>query len=233
MSDMKRLMGLDVDIPQIQLWPIERLVAYHNNSRTHSPAQVKQIKASLLEFGWTNPILADAMGTVAGHGRTMSAAELYREGKQIKFPNGTAIPIGYVPVVDCTGWSDAQRKAYVIADNQLALNAGWDYEILAIELGDLKDVGFDMDLVGFDPDELAKILGEDVETELPELPADDKDPFEKMSFTLHEEQVDAVKDALDLAKSMGPFIASPNENSNGNALARICEMFLMQNGGGE
>lgn len=234
MTPLDKALGVDqVDVPQIRLWPIARLVAYHNNSRTHSPEQIRQIKASLMEFGWTNPVLADAMGVVAGHGRTEAATELYREGKQIIFPGGVVIPIGYVPVVDCTGWSDEQRRAYIIADNKLAENAGWDYGALAIEIGDLDDAGFDVDLLGFDDDELAHILGEDAETDLPELPEGDKDPFEKMSFTLHEDQADKVREALALAKRMGPFEDSPNENSNGNALNRICELFVMQNGDGE
>lgn len=171
MSDMKRLMGLDADVPKITLRPIESLVPYANNSRTHSPKQLEEIKASLLEFGWTNPVLADDLGTVAGHGRTMAAAELYKQGKQISFPSGSPIPIGYVPVVDCTGWSDAQRRAYIIADNKLALNAGWNEDLLSIELTDLDAAGFDLSLTGFDEDELANLLAPDLEP-----PPDDKDP---------------------------------------------------------
>jgi DNA modification methylase len=159
--DLKRMIGLDVDIPQITLRPIDGMVAYHNNSRTHSATQLAEIGASLMEFGWTNPILADAMGTLAGHGRTMAAAELYRQGKQIKFPNGAPIPIGMVPVVDCTGWSDAQRRAYIIADNKLALNAGWDMDLLSLELTELDEIGFDLSLTGFDEEELADLLAID------------------------------------------------------------------------
>jgi DNA modification methylase len=169
--DMKQMMGLDVEIPQITLRPIDSMVAYHNNSRTHSIGQLAEIGASLLEFGWTNPILADALGTVAGHGRTMAAAELYRQGKQILFPNGSPIPIGMVPVVDCTGWSDAQRRAYIIADNKLALNAGWNMELLSIELTELGEIGFDLSLTGFNEDELADILTIE-EQELPDADPD-------------------------------------------------------------
>lgn len=151
-------MPKDQSPPQIALRPIESLVAYANNSRTHSPTQIEQIQRSLLEFGWTNPVLADGIGVVAGHGRLLAANGLYASGKQIRFPNGTPIPLGMVPVVDCSGWSDAQRKAYVIADNQLALNAGWDEEILRAELQDLSTDGFDMNLLGFDEDFLAEIL---------------------------------------------------------------------------
>lgn len=158
MDDLSRMMGTDVDIPQITLRRIDTLMAYANNARTHSPAQVEQIMASLMNFGWTNPVLVDEMGTVAGHGRTMGASELYRLGKQIKFPNGSPIPIGMVPVIDCSGWSDAQRKAYILADNKLALNAGWDEELLGAELRALNDVGYDLDVIGFSEEELADLM---------------------------------------------------------------------------
>ena len=157
-------------MPQIELRPIEELIPYARNARTHSPDQVGQIKASLLEFGWTNCVLADDMGIVAGHGRVMAATELYRAGKQVKFPNGAPIPVGKVPVVDCTGWSAAQRRAYIIADNKLALNAGWDDELLRLELQDLKAEDYDLDLLGFSDDELDGLLG------LEDLDSNDADP---------------------------------------------------------
>lgn len=171
----------DLSMPQITLRPLESLVPYARNSRTHSPEQIGQIKASLAEFGWTNPVLADDAGIVAGHGRTLAAAELYQHGHQIRFPNGAPIPPGMVPVVDCSGWSEAQRRAYIIADNKLALNAGWDEELLAVEMVDLKDMGFDIDLLGFDETELAELLAvpapedllaEESEDDAPEPPAD-------------------------------------------------------------
>lgn len=171
-KDLEKIMGFrPADIPQIRLKPIESLVAYGRNSRTHSKTQVEQIKRSLLEFGWTNPILADDMGTVAGHGRAMAAEDLYRQGVQIKFPNGTPIPIGQVPVVDCTGWTDEQRRAYIIADNKLALNAGWDEELLSLELKELDAAGFDLDVIGFDEKELDDLLAE-----LPPELGGDSDP---------------------------------------------------------
>lgn len=173
-KNLEKMLGFRPDdIPQIRLKPIENLVVYARNTRTHSKVQVEQIKRSMLEFGWTNPILADDMGIVAGHGRVMAAEELYRTGQQILFPNGTPIPIGQVPVVDCSGWSDEQRRAYIIADNKLALNAGWDEDLLSLELKELDAAGYDLDVIGFDENELAELLKE---TEL-ELP-DDKDPDE-------------------------------------------------------
>lgn len=166
-KNIEKLMGYRPDgIPQIKLKDIETLIPYARNTRTHSKVQVEQIMRSLVEFGWTNPVLADDMGIVAGHGRVMAAQELYRKGKQILFPNGSPIPIGQVPVVDCTGWSNEQRRAYIIADNKLALNAGWDEELLSMELKELDATGFDLDLIGFDEAELAGLLADD-ELELP------------------------------------------------------------------
>lgn len=128
---------------------VESLIPYARNARTHSTAQVAQIAASIAEFGFTNAVLADEKGIVAGHGRVLGAQQLYAAGKTITLPSGEAIPVGTVPVVDCSGWSDTKRKAYIIADNQLALNAGYDLEILKLELADLKLEGFDLELLGF------------------------------------------------------------------------------------
>ena len=129
---------------QIAQRKVEELIPYVKNSRTHSDAQVAQIAASIKEFGWTNPILVDGEnGIIAGHGRLMAARKL---GKS------------EVPVIELKGMTEAQKRAYVIADNQLAMNAGWDTSLLSLELTDLQDVGFDLDLLGFDPKELAKLL---------------------------------------------------------------------------
>lgn len=162
MSDLKKMMGLDPEVPQIKLRPLESLVAYARNSRTHSPAQVEQLQASMLEWGWTNAVLIDDLGIVAGHGRCMAAEALYKRGEQVKFPNGTPIPIGLVPTLDCSGWSAEQRRAYILADNQLALNAGYDYELLKLELKDLDAAEYNLDLIGFNEDELAELLAEEV-----------------------------------------------------------------------
>lgn len=146
---------------QVRLMDAQSLVPYARNSRTHSPDQVRQIKSSILEWGWTNPILADlASGNVivAGHGRQMAALELFKDGAQIKLPGGRLLPAGKIPVIDCSGWSEAQRRAYVIADNKLALNAGWDNEMLAVELEELRDLDFDLLLTGFGASELADLL---------------------------------------------------------------------------
>ena len=133
---------------------IDSLIPYARNARTHSSEQVAQIAASIVEFGFTNPILVDAKGIVAGHGRLAAARLVYSTGNQIKLPSGEAIASGKVPVIDCTGWSDAKRRAYIIADNKLAQNAGWDDALLRLELDDLKHEGFNLDLLGFTAEEL-------------------------------------------------------------------------------
>lgn len=142
--------------------PIESLIPYARNSRTHSDAQVAQIAASIREFGWTNPVLIDAEGgIIAGHGRVMA---------------GRKLGITEAPCIVLENLTDAKRRAYVIADNKLALNAGWDVELLKIELGDLKNLDFDLSLTGFDPGELANLLADKTEgltdpDAVPETPA--------------------------------------------------------------
>lgn len=164
--DFKKLAGFEPDnIPQIKLQPLANLPKYDRNARTHSGEQVAQLEASMLEWGWTNPMLVDDIGIVAGHGRGEAAERIYARGEQIKFPNGTPIPIGYVPVVDCSGWSPEQRKAYILADNQLAANAGWDFGLLSSELKLLEDEGYDLGLIGFDDDQLAELLADGEATE--------------------------------------------------------------------
>ena len=134
---------------QIEYVKTSKLVPYARNSRTHSDEQVAQICASIKEFGFTNPVLIDDEGVIiAGHGRTMAAQRL---------------DMKEVPCLRLGHLTDAQKKAYVIADNKLALNAGWDDEMLAIELRELKEGDFDLSLTGFDDDELAALLAEAVE----------------------------------------------------------------------
>lgn len=140
----------------IEYESVEALIPYAANSRTHSDAQVAQIAASIKEFGWTNPILIDGDNTIiAGHGRLLAARKLGME----KVP---AIRIGHL--------SKAQQRALVIADNKLGLNAGWDYDLLKIELKELDDLKFDLTLTGFDIGELSNLFDDPVieEKEIPE-----------------------------------------------------------------
>ena len=144
---------------------IEDLIPYVKNSRTHSEDQIAQIAASIKEFGWTNPVLIDGdNGIIAGHGRVMAA-------RKLKFKE--------VPTIELKDLTETQKKAYIIADNRLALNAGWDNEMLTIELNDLLADGFALDILGFDAKELDALLtpkevegltDEDAVPEIPEEP---------------------------------------------------------------
>jgi len=151
---------------QIEHWPLEKLIPYARNPRTHSDAQVAQIAASIAEFGFNNPTLVDTKaGIIAGHGRLLAARKLQLEK---------------VPVIVLDHLTEAQKRAYIIADNQLALNAGWDDEILRSELAALQDEDFNIRIIGFEDEELARLLAaqdaaegltdEDAVPELPETP---------------------------------------------------------------
>jgi DNA modification methylase len=147
---------------KVERWSIDKLVPYARNARTHSDEQVGQIAASIKEWGWTTPVLVDEQGSIiAGHGRTLAAQRLQ---------------MTEVPVMVAKGWSDAKKRAYVLADNKLAMNAGWDNEMLALELGEIGDLGFDLDLTGFTADEIAALMPEQIkpgqtdEDAVPEVP---------------------------------------------------------------
>lgn len=125
---------------KVERRPVASLTPYARNARTHSPGQVDQIAASIREWGWTVPILVDETGgIIAGHGRVLAAHKL---------------GLAEVPVMVAAGWTEAQKRAYVLADNKLALNAGWDNELLALELAELDEEGFDIGLTGFTQDEI-------------------------------------------------------------------------------
>jgi DNA modification methylase len=150
------------DTTSFKFAAVEDLIPYVRNSRTHSEAQVTKIAASIREFGFLNPIIVDGeSGIIAGHGRLLAAQKL---------------GLAQVPVIEAAHLSEAQKRAYVIADNRLALDAGWDNDLLKIELEDLKLDGFDLALTGFDLDELADLLAEPTEgltdeDAVPEVPA--------------------------------------------------------------
>jgi ParB-like chromosome segregation protein Spo0J len=201
---------------RIEMWPINRLVPYERNARTHSPEQVAQIVASIQEFGFTNPLLVDgADGVLAGHGRLAAAKDM---------------GLAEVPVIVLDHLTPTQRRAYILADNQLALNAGWDAELLQQEIVGLNLADFDLSLLGFDEDRIAGLLegGANVQEldEMPALPSGDREPFQQMTFTLHDDQAELIKEAVQKAKGMGPFADTVNQNSNGNGLARVAELFL-------
>jgi DNA modification methylase len=149
--------------PRYNTAPVASLIPYARNARTHSEAQVAQIAASIREFGFTNPVLVDGeRGVIAGHGRLMAARKLGMDE---------------VPVIELSHLTPAQKRAYILADNKLALNAGWDEDLLRIELGDLKLDGFDLGLTGFGEDEIGRILidasdGLTDPDQVPEVPVD-------------------------------------------------------------
>ncbi len=192
------------------------LTATAGNPRTHSAAQVEQIVSSIREFGFTNPLLIDEHdGIIAGHGREQAAA---------------ALDMAEVPTICLPGLSQAQRKAYVIADNKLALNAGWDAELLALDIESLIEVEFDVSLTGFNEAELVPYTGMVNGTEFPDLSSADRVAFQRMAFVLHDDQVELVKAAIRTAKKCGEFADEINTNRNGNALARICFDYCERNG---
>lgn len=157
-------------VVSVRLFPIADLSPNPRNARTHPAEQVAQIAASIKEFGFTNPILADVDDDgiiAAGHGRRLAVLKLMEAGDTIRLPNGRALPKGMVPIIDCSGWSESQRRAYTLADNRLAETSEWDDELLKLELVFLQEDGFDLDLTGFDAKALEKLLA---------LPEDDPAP---------------------------------------------------------
>src|ERR1700682_5576295 len=121
---------------RIEHWPIEKLIPFANNPRTHSDGQIAQIAASIKEFGFNNPILVDTKhGIIAGHGRVLAARKL---------------GLTEVPIIVLDHLSETQKRAYIIADNTLALNAGWNDELLRVELAALQEEDFNVNLIGFE-----------------------------------------------------------------------------------
>ena len=153
---------------QMQLVPLSKLVPYVNNARTHSPEQITKLRSSLREFGFVNPVIIDQdFGIIAGHGRVMAAKE---EG------------IEEVPCVFVDYLTEAQKKAYILADNRFAQDAGWDEELLRIEIESLQGADFDVSLTGFDPDELADLFADDSDSDVKDDDFDLSAALEKAAF---------------------------------------------------
>jgi ParB-like chromosome segregation protein Spo0J len=177
---------------KVKRWPVAKLVPNARNARTHSDEQVTQLAASIEEFGWTIPVLVDeAGGIIAGHGRILAAHRLGIED---------------VPVMVAAGWSDAKKRAYMLADNKLTLNGEWDLERLAIEIAELRASDFDVSLVGFDESEIEALLREpgstDVEGEwqgMPEYAHEDKTAFRTLPVHFRDQEaVDAFAERVGL-----------------------------------
>jgi DNA modification methylase len=187
--------ALDLKIEQ---WPVERLVPYARNARTHSDGQVAQVAASIAQFGFVNPILVGPDRVIiAGHARLLDARKL---------------EMSEVPVIVLEHLSEAQRRALVIADNRLALNAGWDEEMLAVELGALREEDFSLDVLGFDDEELTRLLAaedategltdEDSVPEVAETPV--SQPADLWHLGDHKLMVGDATVAADIQRLMGP-----------------------------
>jgi ParB-like chromosome segregation protein Spo0J len=133
---------------KVERWSLDRLIPYATNARTHTPEQIDRIAASITEWGWTVPILADEHGgVIAGHARILAARKL---------------GLSDAPVMVAIGWTQAQKRAYVLADNQLAINGtGWDESLLRVEMADLRDMAFDLSLIGFGEDEVEPTMPEE------------------------------------------------------------------------
>ena len=189
----------------------DQVIPYARNPRRNDAA-VSAVAASIREFGFRQPIVVDEdMTVLVGHTRLKAAQSL---------------GLTKVPVHIAKGLTESQRKAYRIADNKLNDLAVWDDEMLALELVDLQNASYDLTLTGFGEEELVKALSEVPEVEFGALPDGPKSDFEQMTFTLHTSQAETVREAMERAKAAGPFVDSPNENGNGNALARIAEVAL-------
>jgi len=194
--------------------PIDSLIPYAKNARVHDEAQIAQIAGSIKEFGFNNPVLIDKdNGIIAGHGRVMAARKL---------------GLTEVPTILLDHLNETQRKAYILADNRIAINSTWDNEMLSLELMDIKD-DVSLAMLGFNVDELDALLKEISSTELPNLPNGDKQPFQQKTFTLHDEQFNIVDDAITKARTNPIIDTGLNDNSNGNALTLICEQWLNAN----
>ena len=199
---------------KIEQIPTEKLIPYARNAKKHDAAQVSKLAGSIREFGFNNPVLIDAQnGIIAGHGRVMAAQKLELKD---------------VPCIRLGHLTDTQRRAYILADNKLAeIGGGWDEELLGLELSELRDTNFDLELMGFSEEELGAFAVE--ESGMPELSSEDKQPFQQMTFTVHDEQAEEVLAAITKAKGMGHGESGVNENNNGNAIAFICQSFNRAN----
>lgn len=152
---------------------LDHIIPYANNSRTHSDVQIDQIAASLVEFGWANPLLIHNGSLVAGHGRLRAAKKLRDAGTLIpNWPNNKE-----APTIDLSHLSDTQRRAYILADNRIALSGGWDNDLLSLEMAALHDDDFDLKITGFDPGEIANLFG----IELDETAGEEEPPKDNYS----------------------------------------------------
>jgi len=187
---------------------VDKLIPYVNNAKQHSDSQVTKIASSIREFGFLNPVLIDASyNVIAGHGRILAAKKLQMDE---------------VPCLFVEGLTDAQRKAYILADNRLSELGEWDMNLVGLELGELDADGFDVDLLGFDNIDLDEEYGTDFS-----LPDGDKPEIVTMTFTLHEEQKGLIEYAMEAVKDDATETFG-NTNKNGNALYEVVRQWAEQ-----
>jgi ParB-like chromosome segregation protein Spo0J len=183
----------DLSELKIEYISIKDLIPYARNSRTHSDLQIAQIAASMQEFGWTNPVLIDKDGVIiAGHGRVMA-------GMKLNLETAPCIVLGNL--------TDTQKRAYVIADNKLALNAGWDAEMLSVELDTLRDEKFDLSLLGFENQEINDLIG--TPNIPPELTQEDENEEESGNFIkleFDEEHIEEAKSLVTFWEKQGAYV---------------------------
>ena len=194
---------------------ISDVLPYDKNPRKISPAAVEKVANSIKEFGWQQPIVVDEKGfIIVGHTRLKAA-------KQLK--------LKVVPVHVAAGLSEAQIVAYRIADNRTGSETVFDFEMLGEEMSSLLDLEYGLEHLGFDVDELNGMGFGVSAIDLPTIASGDKSELQQITFTLHNEQCETVREALRMAKEKGLTDSNLNENSNGNALAIICEHWLVHN----
>ena len=201
---------------KIESASLDSIIPYARNPRVNAAA-VSKVAASIKEFGPQQPIVVDSDNVIiAGHTRLLAAQQLKLDS---------------FPVTIASDLSDAQVKAYRIADNRVGEISTWDGDMLKLEIDELLANGGDLDWTGFDVEALDELLGIVDELDgMPDMPDGDKPEFQAITFTLHDSQAEQVREAMAAANAIGPYIDSPNENSNGNAIARVCETFLTERG---
>lgn len=227
--------------------PVDDLAPYGRNARKHTPEAVNRLVAIIEDMGWTNPILADEDGIVAGHKRRLAALAIYAKGGTIRMAGGGGdVPAGMVPVLDVSGWTEAQRRAYIIADNQTTLESEWDGEVLRLELSWLKDEGeVDMALTGFDGQALAKALGltttegahageeaytRKIKAPIYEPKGDRPAPAELYDETKTRELVEEIR-AADLPEDIAAFLERAAERHTVFNFARIADFYASADAG--
>jgi len=197
---------------KIEIADITTIKPYENNPRKLKDSAIEKVAMSLKEYGFRQPIVVDKDRIiVAGHTR-------YRASKKLGFKE--------VPITIVDNLTPEQINSYRIADNRTNEDAEWDYKLLQEEFSNLVDQKFNLELTGFNEDELKKYLAmeKDFEVDLPEINDEDKQPFQQITFTLHNEQYEIVQQALDYIKKQN-IDDSINDNRNGNAITEICKLF--------